>query len=315
MNYASSQLKLQAECVFSSDIDPAARESYQLNFDLLPAGDITAIDAASIPAYDVLLAGFPCQAFSIIGDRKGFNDTRGTLFFDVARVLESKKPLGFVLENVKQLTGHDKGRTIGRISGVLTDLGYQIEYKVLNALDFGLPQKRERVFIIGWLGKLNFDWSFPSVKMAPLADILEKEVGPSYFASDTIRKRRLNFVKRHQLAEGRPTIWHENKSGNISAYEYSCALRAGASYNYLLVNGDRRPTEREMLRLQGFPDTHIVTHSYSKMKRFAGNALPIPIASAVISRLLELNLRKANGNTSRATPEAGSKDKSSLSSK
>ena len=135
MERATTELGLESSCVFSSDIDPHAREAYEINFNSTPFGDITKIDAKKIPAHDILLGGFPCQAFSIIGDRKGFDDTRGTLFFDIARILEAKQPNGFVLENVKQLKGHDNGRTLRRITKTLIDLGYDIEFKVLNALD------------------------------------------------------------------------------------------------------------------------------------------------------------------------------------
>ena len=297
MHAACQHLDLQPRLVFASDIDPPAQDAYELNLGTRPAGDITKIDADDIPAHDILLGGFPCQAFSIIGDRKGFEDTRGTLFFDIARILERKRPKGFVLENVKQLSGHDGGRTLKRIISTLESLGYETKFEILNALDFGLPQKRERIFIVGWERKLSFDWAVPEYKRETLSRLLQREVNDSYYASQNIRERRQKFVKVEQLKTKGPTIWHENKSGNISAYNYSCALRAGASYNYLLVNGERRLTEREMLRLQGFPDSHTISHSYSTMRRFAGNALPIPIATAVIFKLLDRNLKVKNATT------------------
>ena len=241
-----------------------------------------------------MLAGFPCQAFSIIGARKGFDDTRGTLFFDIARILKEKQPKGFVLENVKQLKGHDSGRTLNVILDTLKDLGYDAEFKVLNAKDFGLPQKRERIFIVGWKKNLKFDWLFNEIEMKPLSKVLEKKVDSFYYASKKITDSRKLNVKAEQIKHKRPTIWHENKSGNISAYEYSCALRAGASYNYLLVNGERRMTEREMLRLQGFPEHFKITHTYATMRRFAGNSLPIPAANAVIFKLIDKNIKNNN---------------------
>jgi DNA (cytosine-5)-methyltransferase 1 len=294
---AVKKLGRNSECVFSSDIDIQSRESYKLNFGIEPQGDITKINEKEIPNHDILLGGFPCQAFSIIGDRKGFEDTRGTLFFDIARILKEKKPAGFVLENVKQLRGHNGGKTLQIILDTLKELGYDVQYKVLNALDFGLPQKRERIFLVGWRKKLTFNWEFDIQKKITLSDLIEKDVKKFYYASTDIKDKRREMVKHHQINHDRPTIWHENKSGNISAYEYSCALRAGASYNYLLVNGERRLTEREMLRLQGFPDSFKFNHSYTTMRRFAGNSLPIPMANAVIYRLLELNL-KSHGNDS-----------------
>lgn len=301
---AAKKLGHDAECVFASDIDREACEAYEANFGMYPAGDITKFNESDIPDHDILLGGFPCQAFSIIGDRKGFDDTRGTLFFDIARILREKQPSGFVLENVKQLKGHDSGRTLDVILTTLKEIGYDVQYKVLNALDFGLPQKRERIFIVGWKNKLNFDWDFGTKEMLPLSKVLEKKVDPYYFASDMIKERRASLVKAEQIKHKRPTIWHENKSGNISAYEYSCALRAGASYNYLLVNGERRLTEREMLRLQGFPDSFKVVHTYSAVRRFAGNSLPVPVANDVIYRLLKLN-EKSNVAKRTKTKKSG----------
>jgi DNA (cytosine-5)-methyltransferase 1 len=233
---AASLLGVQTECLLSSDIDEPCQFAYEANFHDKPLGDVTQINADSIPDHDLLLAGFPCQPFSIIGQRKGFEDTRGTLFFEIARLLEAKQPGAFVLENVKMLKGHNGGKTLNRIMEALRALGYICDYKILNALDFGLPQKRERIFIVGYKKQCSFVWPYGKVKMKPLSRILEKDVPKKYFASDYIRQNRL---ARHPPTET-PTIWHENKAGNISVYPYSCAMRAGASYNYLLVNGERR---------------------------------------------------------------------------
>lgn len=137
-------------CVFSSEWDKAAAASYEANFGERPEGDITKIPAEKIPPHDLLLAGFPCQAFSIMGNMKGFEDTRGTMFFEVARILDYHRPRAILLENVKQLVTHDKGKTFKTILEVLANLGYNVKWKVLNALDFGLPQKRERVVIVGF---------------------------------------------------------------------------------------------------------------------------------------------------------------------
>jgi DNA (cytosine-5)-methyltransferase 1 len=273
--------RLKAECVLSSDIDRQCQKAYAANFGETPLGDIAGIPAQDAPDHDLLLAGFPCQPFSIIGSRKGFEDTRGTLFFEIARILEAKQPAAFVLENVKLLVGHNCGQTMARIMETLGDLGYQAEYRVLNALDFGLPQKRERVFIAGFRGKRPFAWPKPKTAMIPLARVLESDAPERFYASAFIRRRRL---ERHQPT-AEPTIWHENKSGHISAYPYSCALRAGASYNYLLVNGERRLTPREMLRLQGFPDRHEIVCSEWQTRKQAGNSLPVPVAAAVIEQV------------------------------
>ena len=263
-------------CAFSSEWDGKAADTYEANFGTRPEGDITKIASADIPSHDILLAGFPCQAFSIMGKRLGFADTRGTMFFEIERILRHHRPWCVVLENVKQLAGHDKGRTFKVILERLGTLGYHVKWKVLNALNFGLPQKRERVIIVGF--RDAEDCSAFSFDHAPepysLSEVLEpdSEVDKSLFASDYIVEKRKAQTAGKQAF--RPSIWHENKSHNVSILDYSCALRTGASYNYLLVNGIRRPSSRELLRLQGFPDTFRIvvgTRTYA-----AKRAIPWP---------------------------------------
>lgn len=279
-----------AECVFSSDFDPDAQKMYSAHFGETPIGDITQVDAASIPPHDLLFAGFPCQAFSIMGQSKGFEDTRGTLFFDVARILFEHRPTAFVLENVRGLVSHDKGRTLQRIMETLRDLGYVTEFRVLNALDFGLPQKRERIIIVGFRSDVphSFEWPMPIITpRVRLDDVLEADehVSSSFFVSPGIRESRLAAVQGKKIPNGR-SIWHENKSGNVSPLDFSCALRAGASYNYLLVDGIRRLTPREMMRLQGFPENYEIVVSYQAMRKLTGNSVPVPLVKAVLSNLL-----------------------------
>jgi DNA (cytosine-5)-methyltransferase 1 len=279
-------------CLFSSDIDEDCQTAYEANFADRPLGDIRAVDANSIPDHDLLLAGFPCQPFSIIGHMKGFEDTRGTLFFEIARILAAKRPKAFVLENVKLLVGHNGGKTLARIMETLWQLGYQANYRVFNALNFGLPQKRERVFIVGFLRPTLFDWPLGEVPMKPLSEVLERRVPKRFFASEYIRQRRWSVLKPTK----EPTIWHENKGGHISAYPFSCALRAGASYNYLLVNGERRLTPREMLRLQGFPDSYKIVCNETQTRKQAGNSVPVPVVAAVLRKVLESSIwRESNG--------------------
>ena len=273
---------INPQCVFSSDIDKHCQDSYELNFGERPFGDITKIEANQIPDHDILFAGFPCQPFSIIGQMKGFEDTRGTLFFHIAEILSVKKPKAFILENVKQLVGHDGGKTLKTILESLKNLGYHVQYTVLNALDYGLPQKRERIIIVGHREPILFSFPSPIRPFKPLSEIIEKKVDKKHFASDYIRvKRKESHKSAYKLA-----IWHENKSGNICSYPYSCALRAGASYNYLLVNGERRLTPREMFRLQGFPDSYQIINNESQARKQAGNAVPVNMVKAVIQKLL-----------------------------
>lgn len=159
---AFDKLGINGKCVFSSDIDKYAQQAYEANFGEKPVGDITKVDAESIPDFDLLFGGFPCQAFSICGLMKGFEDkTRGTLFFDIARIIKEKQPQAFVLENVKNLASHDGGKTLQTILETLRDeLGYHVDYHLLNALDFGLPQKRERIIIVGSKKPFKMDWNF-----------------------------------------------------------------------------------------------------------------------------------------------------------
>ena len=273
------------ECVFSSEWDKYAQDTYEANFGERPQGDITKIKPETIPEHDILLAGFPCQAFSICGDRQGFLDTRGTLFFNIEEILRIKRPYAFLLENVKNLKSHDKGRTFQTIIKHLENLGYYVHHKVLNSLDFGIPQKRERTFIVGFRDNINFSFPKPLDTKPNLVSILENdsEVDKRYFASSTIRKNRLAKVKPNYPT---PSIWHENKSGNISALEYSCALRAGASYNYLLVNGIRRLTPKELLRLQGFPDDFKIVVPYTQIRKQTGNSVTVPVIKAVARQMI-----------------------------
>ncbi len=282
---AMEDVRKNGECVFSCDFDSDSQKSYEANFGEKPLGDITEIHENQIPEHDILFAGFPCQAFSICGGQKGFEDTRGTLFFDIARILKAKQPQAFVLENVKQLVSHNQGETFQRILETLENLGYQVHYKVLNALDFGLPQKRERVYIVGFREPKHFVWNLQMSPMKPLSEVLEDNVAENYFASEKIRQNRQRSVENKVIKDDL-TIWHENKGGNISPLPYSCALRSGASYNYLLVNGKRRLTKREMFRLQGFPEDYKIVGSYQAVRKLMGNTVAIPCVEAVLKSVL-----------------------------
>ena len=249
-----------------------------------------------IPKHDILLAGFPCQAFSIMGKMQGFADTRGTMFFEIERILKYHQTPYVLLENVKQLVGHDGGRTFKVILERLAQLGYHVKWQVLNALDFGLPQKRERVIIVGFQHKEDCDAFSFDIPHTPfnLANILEpdKDVDPSLFASDHIIAKRLERTKGKKVFY--PSIWHENKAGNISVLDYSCALRTGASYNYLLVNGVRRPTSRELLRLQGFPEKYRIAVSHQDIRRQTGNSVAVPMIRMVAKKINQIIRNKEN---------------------
>ena len=274
---------LSLEVVFACDIDEQARRAYSKNYGLQPKGDITFISPDEVPDHDLLFAGFPCQPFSIIGQRRGFSDPRGVLFFELLRFVKNQQPRGIVLENVKQLSTFDKGKVLKSIEDELEGLGYTVESKVLNALNFGLPQKRERTIIVATRRPFwRFPWPTEAVEMTPLKDILESDPDPKHYVSDKIRRKR---AAAH-TATITPSIWHENKGGNVSSHEWSCALRAGASYNYLLVDGKRRLTPREQLRLQGFPDSWEIVCSDSETRKQTGNTVPVPMVQAVMERVV-----------------------------
>lgn len=278
--------EFNCENVFSSEWDKYAAKMYEENFGEAPFGDINEIDPKDIPDHNILLAGFPCQPFSIAGKGLGFADTRGTLFFNIEEILRVKRPDAFLLENVKRLVSHDKGKTFQVILEKLRGLGYTVYYKVFNSLHFGVPQKRERIYIVGFKENLHFNFPRPLGYYRPLEEVLQndEDVPENYFISEHLREKRFNALKKNPPF---PSIWHENIGGNISALPYSCALRAGGSYNYLVVNGVRRLTSREMLRLQGFPDTFIINIPYSQLRKVAGNSVTVPVIKSIAEELIK----------------------------
>ena len=281
---------LGGKCVFSSEWDKDAAKTYYSNFGEEPFGDIRKIAPSDIPDFDVLLAGFPCQPFSIIGDKEGFNhETQGTLFFNIEKILLVKRPKAFMLENVRNLTAHDNGRTFKIILSHLRNAGYDVHYKVLNALDYGVPQKRERIIICGFRKPVAFEFPppIPIEQRKTVADIIDAEAenDKSLRVRPTIRASRLERLKDKNFPK--PYISHENVAGSITPHTYSCALRAGASANYILINDERRPSPREMLRIQGFPDEFRIVVNYGQIKHQTGNSVAVPVIRAVAERVVE----------------------------
>lgn len=274
-------------CIFSSEIADQASKTYKKNFGEYPEGDIREISSDDIPDHKILAAGWPCPSFSIMGDKQGMDDERGALFFEVERILQDKQPKAFLLENVKHLTGIEGGEVFEFILKRLRSAGYHVHWKVLDARNFGLPQKRERTIIVGFQDSYAFEIPESNEKEKTLEDVLEfsQEVDEEYLATEYIREKRKKHVKDEEVFE--PSIWHENRSGNISILPYSCALRANASYNYLLVNGERHLTPREMLRLQGFPESFEVTGSYTKIRNQVGNSVPVPMVKKVAKEIIQ----------------------------
>lgn len=280
------------KCVFSSEWDEDAQKTYFANFGEVPFGDITKeFTKKQIPEnFDVLCAGFPCQPFSIIGDKEGFkHETQGTLFFNIEEILLAKKPKAFILENVRNLTAHNGGRTFKIILSHLKNAGYDVHYKVLNALVYGVPQKRERIIICGFREKVDFEFPppVPSEKWKTVADIIDADAAydRSLFVRPVIRESRLARLKDKSFPK--PYISHENVAGAITPHNFSCALRAGGSANYILINDERRPSAREMLRIQGFPDDFKIVVNYGQIKRQTGNSVAVPVIRAVAEKIVE----------------------------
>lgn len=289
-----------AECVFSSDIDRYAQETYFTNFGEVPAGDITKIDAKDIPDFDILCGGFPCQAFSIAGKRRGFEDTRGTLFFDVARILKEKQPKAFLLENVKGLVNHDKGETIKVIEKTLGEIGYNFIWKVINAKDYGVPQHRERWYCIGFrkdLGIIPDESLYPlkSTKEVTIGSILEKgSVDKSYNISDTVRTNITNFSYKYKDVPDRDDILAyeirksrcQFKTNGISPC-LTAKMGTGGNNVPVVVKLGRKLTENECLRIMGFPKNYKIKKGQQAYKQI-GNSVVVPVLDAIANNMLRV---------------------------
>ena len=306
---------LGGKCVFSSEWDKYSQQTYEKNFGEVPFGDITKINEKEIPDHDILCAGFPCQAFSIAGKRSGFEDTRGTLFFDVARIIKEKQPKAFFLENVKGLISHDRGKTLKTILNTLReDLGYFVpDPQVLNAKDFGVPQNRERIFIVGFRKDMNveeFKYPKPVKTKKVFKDIKEeKEVSVKYYMStqylDTLRKHR----ERH-LAKGNGFGYEVISDDSVAnaivvggmGKERNLVVDKRLT-NFIPVTnikgevnreGIRRMTPREWARLQGFPDEFKIVVSDANAYKQFGNSVSIPAIQSTGKMITDL-LGYANG--------------------
>jgi len=278
-----------AHFVFENEIDKSACKTYEKNFDSNPLGDITKIKSDEIPDFDILLAGFPCQAFSIAGRRKGFEDIRGTHFFEIARIIRDKQPAAVFLENVRHLMSHDKGKTFEIIQDVIeNELGYTFYHKLLNAKDFGLPQNRERVFMVCFKDKIKFEFPKPSFDRRTVGDILEDGVDGEYFLSqrylDTLKKHRKRHekkgngfgylvLKKSQIAN---TIVLGGMGRERNLIEDKRSLRLSKRSD---ANSDsvRCLTPRECLRLQGFDDSFKITVPKTHMYNQTANSVAVPV--------------------------------------
>src|SRR3989344_3652929 len=286
-----------AECVFSSEWDKDAQITYKENFGEIPKGDITKINEREIPEHDILCGGFPCQAFSISGKQRGFEDTRGTVFFDIARIVKYQKPKVVFLENVKNLMKHYHGNTLKIILKTLDDLGYNVFYQVLVASHFGVPQARERIYIVCFrkdLGITNFQFPKPNYKRIFIKDILEEDEK----ARDCIVNRTdLIFWKRDETPSLNPIqIGQINNGGQgeriysinghaitLSAYGGGVAGKTGA---YLVSGKIRRLSPRECARVQGFPEWFKIPVSKSQAYKQFGNSVSVPVVEDIYLQIL-----------------------------
>jgi len=284
-------------CVFSSEIDEKCIATYEANFKEKPFGDIKQIEAKNIPNHEVLTAGFPCQPFSISGHQKGFNDTRGTLFFDILRIIKEKKPSVLMLENVKHLKYHDGGRTLNIILKHLDELGYKVSWQVLNAANFGVPQNRERIFIVGnKKRKFNFD----SLKIKPsrnIEDILDytgefEYLDPSeYTLIESPRKQKSGLIfagyrNRKIRKKGvRPNTEHlsrvhkqPNRIYSAKGTHPTLPSQETSGRFFILHNGKvRKLTVNECIKIMGFPEGFKMTSTNGEFYKQIGNSVCVPL--------------------------------------
>jgi len=293
--------KYGLKCLFSSEWDKNAQKTYEANFGELPSGDITKIDAKTIPQHDILCAGFPCQSFSISGKQKGFEDTRGTLFFDIARIVEYHKPKVLFLENVKNLVKHNNGgtlKTILRVLDTLDGVGYDVHWKVLNSSFYGAPTSRERVYFVCFrkdLGPVNFDFPEAVNTRIYLKDILERDRDVSEFL---IKRRDVmfykNFIQKPKL--GPIQIGKINKGGQgeriYSSYGHAITLSAygggaGAKTGAYYVDGEiRKLTPRECARVMGFPESFQIPKRKAQAYKQFGNSVVVLVLERVMAEIM-----------------------------
>ena len=281
--------KSDASFVFSSEIDKYAQITYNANFGEVPHGDITKITPQEIPSFDILLGGFPCQPFSNAGLKKGFDDTRGTLFFDIARIIEYHKPKVVFLENVKGFKNHDKGNTFKVVKGTLEELGYKVFSEVLNAKHFGLTQNRERIYIIAFLDNdINFKFPKKLNKQVKVGDILDNKVDDKYTISDKLwagHQRRKLEHKAKGNGFGYSMFNHDSEyTSTLSARYYKDGSEV------LIEQKNKNPRKispREAGRLQGFPnDFKIVVSDTQAYKQF-GNSVAVPVIEELAKNILK----------------------------
>lgn len=287
-----------AKCVFSAEIDKHACKTYQENFGDNPFCDVSTLEPKEIPDFDILCAGFPCQPFSIAGKRKGFTETRGTLFFDIERIIQAKQPKAFILENVKGLVSHDKGNTLKVIIDTLRHkLDYNVSYQVLNSNDYAIPQNRERIYIIGFKDKsINFEFPTKLDEKSDLNDILDSDLSGSQI-SEIAKYNVINNLRNHkkyneikdnplllayEIRKSRCTFRYDSLSPTLTA-----KMGTGGNNVPVLVNQMRKLTTRECLRIQGFPDSYKIEPNKAQSYKQIGNSVSVPVVEGLAREIVE----------------------------
>lgn len=287
---AGQELGIPVKCIFTSEWDRFAAETYRANNNNEEVfGDITKIKANDVPKHNILLAGFPCQPFSQAGLKKGFTDTRGTLFFDIERILKKKKPEAILLENVKHFKNHDGGRTLTTILEHLDEIGYRNHYvKVLNAKDFGVPQNRERTFIVAFKDKaISYTFPNPPKRYVKVGHILEKRVDSKYTISDKLWAGHQRRKKEH-LAKG--FGFGYSLFNGESDYTSTISARYYKDGSEILIDqprkNPRKITPREAARLQGYPENFIIPVSDTQAYKQFGNSVAVPVIRSLARSIL-----------------------------
>ena len=298
---------LGAKCVYSNEWDKFAQQVYYDNFGDVPEGDITKVDENTIPEHDILCAGFPCQAFSISGKQRGFEDSRGTLFFDVARIVKCKKPKIVFMENVKNFAVHDEGKTLEVVENTMKELGYSFSHKVLNAVDYGIPQKRERIYMVCFrndIGIDNFNFPKPFKLKKYVKDFLlpEEQIPEKYYVnrpdtyienkSDDIysdKSIRLGIVNKGGQGERIYSI--KGIAITLSAYGGGVFAKTGG---YMINGRYRRLVPRECARLMGYPDTYKITKNDNQAYKQFGNSVVIDVLQYIAEEIGIQYRRKIN---------------------
>lgn len=290
-----------AKCVFASDIDEEACRVYKDNFSIEPQGDITKISADKIPVHDILCAGFPCQPFSVSGNQQGFNDEkgRGKLFFDIVRIANYHRPKILLLENVRNLEKHDGGKTIKRIVSELDNIGYTVFYKVLCASDYGVPQRRNRIYIVAFrkdLGVKSFSFPSPKTDFKVLEDILlpqkENKVAGNYIISrdceilKTAKNRDRNLIRIGSIGQGRQGERIYSIKGQSITLSYQSGGLGGQTGMYLIRKKVRKLYPRECARLMGFPDYFKLANSQEKNYKQFGNSVVVDVLQYIVEKIV-----------------------------